>query len=159
MKVQDVMTSPAHSCSPEVTLAAAARAMSDYGCGALPVLDDGGRPIGILTDRDVCRAIAAGNRFAAAVRVHEAMTPNPTNCQPAMPIAQALEIMAERKIRRLPVVDAQGRLVGIVSLADIVSGVHDSQWIASPLLRQLVAATRQSAASRSVRSISDQVPN
>ena len=155
MKVQDVMTSPAHSCSPEVSLAAAARTMSDYGCGALPVLGSGGHPIGILTDRDVCRAIAAGTRFAAAVRVREAMTLNPTTCEPAMPLGHALEIMGERKIRRLPVVDAQGRLVGIVSLADIVSGVQDTQWIASPLLRQLVAATRQSAALRPMHPVSD----
>ena len=159
MKVQDVMTSPAHSCSPEVSLAAAARTMSDYGCGALPVLDNGGHPVGILTDRDICRAIALGSRFAGATRVREAMTPNPTTCQPSMPLGEALEIMAERKFRRLPVVDVQGHLVGIVSLADIVSGVHDSQWIASPLLRQLVAATRQSAAFRSSRLFPDQAPN
>ena len=159
MKVQDVMTSPAHSCSPEVSLASAARTMSDYNCGALPVLDNGGHPIGILTDRDVCRAVALGTRFAGATRVRDVMTPNPTICQPALPLGEALEVMAARKIRRLPVVDAQGRLVGIVSLADIVSGVHDSQWIASPLLRQLVAATRQSAAFRPWRTISDQPPN
>ena len=159
MKVQDVMTSPAHSTSPDVGLAAAARTMSDYGCGALPVLDNSGRPIGILTDRDVCRAVAVGSRFAGAMKVREAMTPNPTTCAPGTPLAEALEIMAERKIRRLPVVDVQGRLVGIVSLADIVAGVHDSQWIASPLLRQLVAATRQSAVFRPWRTRFDQAPN
>lgn len=159
MKVQDVMTSPAHSCSPEASLAAAARTMCDYGCGALPVLDNAGRPAGILTDRDVCRAVAVGNRFAAAIRVREVMTSNPATCSPGMPLADALELMAVRRIRRLPVVDAQGRLVGIVSLSDIVAAIQDTQVLNSPLLRQLVAATRQSAAARPWRVISSEAPN
>ena len=159
MKVQDVMTSPAHSTSPEVSLTAAARTMSDYSCGALPVLDVSGRPIGILTARDICRALAVGNRYGGLMRVREAMTPHAITCSPATPLAEALETLAKSGIRRMPVVDAQGRLVGIVSLSDIVAGVDDSQWIASPLLRRLVAASRNSTAFRPWRTAFDQAPN
>jgi CBS domain-containing protein len=157
MKVQDVMTSPAHSCSPDASLAAAARTMCEYGCGALPVLDNAGRPAGILTDRDICRAVALGSRFASAIRVREFMTFHPSTCTPAMPIEDALELMASKKIRRLPVVDGQGRLVGIVSLSDVVATIQNAEILNSPLLRQLVAATRQSAAFR--RSASSEAPN
>lgn len=159
MKVQDVMTSPAYSCSPEASLAAAARTMCDYGCGALPVLDNAGRPAGILTDRDICRAVAIKNRFAAAMRVREVMTFHPSTCTPATPLEDALELMASKKVRRLPVVDGQGRLVGIVSLSDAVAAIQDARILGSPLLRQLVAATRQSAAARPWRATSSEAPN
>lgn len=159
MKVQDVMTSPAYSCSPDASLASAARTMCDYGCGALPVLDNGGRPTGILTDRDICRSVALANRFTAAIRVREVMTPTPATCTPGLDVADALELMAIRRIRRLPVVDTQGRLIGIVSLSDIVAAIKDPQVLGSPLLRQLVAATRQSAAFRPWRTNSTQAPN
>lgn len=158
MKVQDVMTSPAYSCSPEASLAAAARTMCDYGCGALPVLDNAGRPAGILTGRDVCRAVAVGNRFAPAIKVREVMSFHPSTCAPGTPLEEALEIMAAKKVRRLPVVDGQGQLVGIVSLSDCVAAVQDARIFSSPLLRKLVAATRQSAVVRPWRAGSE-APN
>jgi len=145
MKVQDLMTSPAHSCSPDASLVVAARTMGDYGCGALPVLDESGRPVGIVTDRDVCMAVARMNRFPSAISVREVMTPNPLTCAPGSEIGDVLNLMANRRVRRLPVVDAKGRLVGIVSLSDIVSSVQDAQNFDSPVLRKLVAESRQAS--------------
>lgn len=151
MRVQDVMTSPAYSCAPDVNLAAAAKAMRDYDCGAMPVLDGGGRPVGILTDRDVCMAVAQMNRFPAAIRVSEVMTPEPFTCHPGTGLGDALVLMAACQVRRLPVVDGDARLVGIISLSDIVSVVEDPAASDSTLRRQLVAAFRSICEPRDAR--------
>jgi len=148
MKVQDVMTSPAHSCTPGASLTAAARTMCDYGCGALPVLDNSGRPIGILTDRDICMAAARGSQFPGGIVVRDVMTFNPTTCRPGTDVGEVLEVMASRRVRRLPVVDEKGSLVGIVSLADVVAGMRDSGSLDSSLLGRLVAASQQTAQPR-----------
>jgi CBS domain-containing protein len=150
MRVQDVMTSPAHSCAPDASLAAAALAMRDYDCGAMPVLDAGGRPVGILTDRDVCMAVAQKNRFPAAIRVSEVMTLEPFTCSPGTGLGDVLVLMAACQIRRLPVVDGDGRLVGIVSLSDIVSAVEDRAAPDASLRRQLAAAFRRICEPRDV---------
>ncbi len=126
VKVQDVMTSPAHSCKPGETLVGAARAMWDYSCGALPVLDSEGMPAGMLTDRDVCMALARKNRFPGDIRVREVMSPHPFVCHPADEAESALATMAKRQVRRLPVVDTQGRLVGIVSVNDVLARAGSS---------------------------------
>jgi CBS domain-containing protein len=148
MKVQDVMTSPAHSCTPDASLKAAAITMCDYGCGALPVLDNAGRPVGILTDRDICMTVALDNQFPAAIRVRQVMTFNPLTCRPGADVGEVLDLMATHRIRRLPVVDENGRLVGIVSLADVVSAVKEAGTLDSALLGRLVAASRRAAAPR-----------
>ncbi len=142
MKVQEVMTSPAHSCSADTSLAAAAIVMRDYKCGALPVLDEQGRPIGILTDRDVCLAVARKNRFPAAISVHEVMTSHPLSCSPQTDLTEAVDLMAEHHVRRLPVVDAEGRLVGIVSLSDVAAVAGSKRGSDYPLLHPLVGAFR-----------------
>ncbi|HSP95067.1 MAG TPA: CBS domain-containing protein [Thermoanaerobaculia bacterium] len=142
MRVQDVMTSPAHSCTPDASLAAAALAMQEYGCGALPVLDNAGRPVGILTDRDVCMAVARKNRFPAAIPVREVMTLNPFTCGPRTDLGYALSVMADGHIRRLPVVDSDGRLVGILSFTDVLTSAQETRTVDTPLLRKLVAASR-----------------
>jgi CBS domain-containing protein len=151
MRVQDVMTSPAHSCTPDASLAAAALAMQEYGCGALPVLDNAGRPVGILTDRDVCMAVARKNRFPASIPVREVMTLNPFTCGPGTDLGYAVNVMADGHIRRLPVVDANGRLVGILSLSDVLTSVQEARAVDPPLLRKLVAASRSMTRQRSWR--------
>ena len=142
MKVHEVMTSPAHSCTADTSLAAAAIVMRDYNCGALPVLDEQGRPIGILTDRDVCMAVARKNRFPAAISVHEIMTPQPLTCSPDTGLTEVVDLMAEHHVRRLPVVDAEGRLVGIVSLSDVAAVAARKRGADHPLLDPLVGASR-----------------
>lgn len=159
MKVQDVMTSPAHSCTPDASLAAAAQAMKDYGCGALPVLDNTGRPIGILTDRDVCLAVALQNRFPAAIKVREVMTCNPFTCSPGTDLGYAVNVMAQGHFRRLPVVDRNGRLVGILSSSDVLASVQEARTAETPLLLKLVAASRPASGSRSRRQWSAAPPN
>ena len=112
MRVQDVMTSPAHSCTPDANLATAALAMKDYDCGALPVLDNAGRPVGILTDRDICLALGFRPLPAAGIPITDVMSKKVYACGPGEEILEALETMRNKKVRRLPVVDAAGQLVG-----------------------------------------------
>jgi CBS domain-containing protein len=123
MKVQDVMISPARSCTPDAAIVDAARTMWDNHCGALPVLDEKGGPVGIVTDRDICMALARKNRFPARIFVREVMTPYPFICQPQDAIEEALAIMAEYRVRRLPVVNTEGCLIGIVSISDVAAAL------------------------------------
>jgi len=123
MKVQDVMISPARSCSPEAPIVDAARAMWENHCGSLPVLDEKGGPVGIITDRDICMALVRKNRFPARITVREVMTPYPFICQPQDDIEEALALIAENRVQRLPVVNAEGHLVGIVSISDIAAAL------------------------------------
>ena len=124
MKIQDVMTSPARSCRPSDTLVEAARSMWDNDCGALPVLDGDGRPAGMITDRDICMALARTNRFPGDIRVREVMSAHPFMCKRGDEIGAALVTMAKQQVRRLPVVDENGCLIGILSINDIVAGAE-----------------------------------
>ena len=123
MKVQDVMISPARSCTPDAATVDAARTMRDNHCGALPVLDEKGGPVGIVTDRDICMALATKNRFPARIFVREVMTPYPFICHPQDAVEEVLATMGENGVQRLPVVNAEGRLVGIVSISDVAAAL------------------------------------
>lgn len=127
MKVQDCMTSPAHSCTADANLVAAARIMWDHRIGALPVLDSEGRPIGMITDRDICMAAARKGRFAGEISVRETMSPNPFTVRPDEDLVKALDTMAARQVRRLPVVNGENRLVGIVSINDAAAAAETGE--------------------------------
>ncbi|HKD10443.1 MAG TPA: CBS domain-containing protein [Thermoanaerobaculia bacterium] len=127
MKVQDVMTSPARSCAPDATLVNAVQTLWDHDCGALPVLDSDGRPVGMITDRDICMALARKNRFPGDIRVREVMSPHPFVCRPSDEVEEALQTMALRRVRRLPVVDVSGCLVGIISVSDVAAGASEGR--------------------------------
>jgi CBS domain-containing protein len=145
MHVQDVMVSPARSCPPDAPIVEAARTMWDNHCGALPVLDDKGEPIGIITDRDICMALARKNRFPARITVREVMTPYPFICQPQDALEEALTLMAENRVRRLPVVNAEGHLVGIVSISDVAAALPSghSEVRGADAVHAMVARTLQ----------------
>lgn len=127
MKVQDCMTSPAHSCTPGANLVTAAGIMWDYRIGALPVLDSEGHPVGMLTDRDICMAAARKGRFAGDITVRETMSPNPFTVRPDDDLTKALDTMGSRQIRRLPVVDREDRLVGILSINDAAAAAESGE--------------------------------
>lgn len=118
MRVENVMTRQPTTCSPEEDLASAASKMWTEDCGILPVVRNG-EPQGVLTDRDVAMALAMRDAPARAVQVADVATGRLFACTPGDEVLDALRIMAEHRVRRLPVLDA-GRLVGVVSLNDIV---------------------------------------
>jgi CBS domain-containing protein len=120
MRVKDVMTSNVASVRVTDSLSAAAKLMWDCDCGAIPVIDDGSRVIGMITDRDICMSCWSRDRGPGALQVSESMSRELYSCTPDDTLVNAEGIMRSRQVRRLPVTDSQGRLAGIVSLADLV---------------------------------------
>lgn len=118
MTAQDVMTHPVQSCHPEMNLAAAAALMWNYDCGALPVLEDG-RLVGMITDRDICIALGTRDLPAHEVTVREVEATQVTTCTIEDSVHHVLELMRRARVRRLPVVDREGGLAGIVTLSDV----------------------------------------
>ena len=118
MKVRDVMHRGATFVAAETKVDVIARQMRDADVGALPVKSDG-HLVGIVTDRDItCRALADGGN-PRTMTANDVMTTRVVCCAPDDDLAQAIKIMENRRIRRLPVIDADQELVGMVSLGDI----------------------------------------
>ena len=126
-KVQDVMTRNVKSCRPDDNLASVASLMWDNDCGVAPVVNDNGNVIGMLTDRDVCMAVAMQNRTPADIKVSEVMSSNINACSPNENIINALKTMQQGKVRRLPVVGDEGKLQGILSLNDIILQAEEAK--------------------------------
>lgn len=119
MKVQDVMTEQVKSCWPDTSLAAAAAMMWENDCGVLPVVADGGKAIGVITDRDIAIAVGTRNKIASDVPVKEVMSAQLYTASPEDDIHTALKLMRKEKVHRLPVVNNDGVLKGILSLNDV----------------------------------------
>ena len=118
MKLRELMASPVIRIHPDETVAVAARTLTHYNIGILPVCGGDGRLCGLVTDRDlVTRCLAAG-RSPANTAVREVMTAQVISAQPDMDAAYAAGLMGREQIRRLPVVE-NGRLCGMVSLGDL----------------------------------------
>ena len=118
MQLSDIMTPAPITVSPAESVALAARTLTHYNIGALPVCRPDGTLQGLVTDRDlVIRCIAAG-RDPEKTTVREVMTSKVIYAEPSMDTAVAAHLMGARQIRRLPVVE-QGRLCGMVSLGDL----------------------------------------
>jgi CBS domain-containing protein len=120
MNVQDIMTSDVQCCGPDTNLAAAAKMMWDSDCGALPVLNVQGQVMGMITDRDICMAAATKNKPAWDITVWETVSGKVYTCHMSDDVHIALDIMKREKVRRLPVVDEDGVLQGIVAMNDFV---------------------------------------
>jgi CBS domain-containing protein len=125
MQVQDIMNKDVSFCSPGTNAAAAAEMMWRRNCGILPIVEEGGRVVGIVTDRDLCIALGTSNRRAAELPLGEIMHKDLALCNPANDIRVALKTMAQRQLRRLPVVDEAGALKGVLSLSDIALRTAD----------------------------------
>lgn len=120
MKIADIMTTDVRSCHPETNLADVAESMWEYDCGALPVVDGEGRVVGMITDRDVCLAVGTNDRRPSEMKVAEVIGKEVWACEEGDNVRGALDVMEQKKVRRLPVVDEENRLVGIISMNDIV---------------------------------------
>ena len=120
MLVRDLMTKNVSSCHPDNNLAELAAVMWNDRCGALPILDGSGRVMGIITDRDICIALGTRNARASEILVRDVSVPRYFSCNPDDDVRDALKTMAAQEVSRLPVVDAGGRLAGILSIDDII---------------------------------------
>ena len=120
MRVEQVMTRQVKTVGPSDRLERAARIMWEHDCGCVPVVDQGGRALAMLTDRDICMAAYTQGRTLAEIPVASAMSRHLFGCAPTDELAVAQRVMHEHQVRRLPVLGFEGQLVGIVSLGDLV---------------------------------------
>ena len=127
MKASDIMTSNPRVVTPETPVQDAARLMKSEDTGVLPVVESEGnrRLVGVVTDRDITIRVVGEGRANAQVR--DAMTANVRTAKPSDSAKDIMSVMAREQVRRIPVVDAQGMVVGIVSQADIVREGDDSR--------------------------------
>jgi CBS domain-containing protein len=146
MKVKEIMTSDVKACGLDTNLASAAEVMWKHDCGALPVVDGGGSVVGMITDRDICIAAATRSRAEGDITIREVLSKPVRSCSPADDIRSAMETMKAQQLRRLPVVDDNGRLAGIVSLHDIAmqaKGRQNAGVSPNDVLDAFIAITAQ----------------
>ena len=120
MKARDIMTKNPRVVTPETSVQEAARLMKTEDTGVLPVVDSESsrRLVGVITDRDIAIRVVADGMSSAQVR--DAMSTNPKSCRPDDNVKDVLQAMSDSQIRRIPIVDDGGAVVGIVSQADVV---------------------------------------
>lgn len=122
MQVREIMTSGAACVHRSESLSSAARLMWDRDCGAIPVIEDEtGQVVGMITDRDICMATWSRNQAPSEIGVVDAMSQRLHFCGPDDSVEAAEKLMRSNQIRRVPVLDDERKLVGILSLADIVT--------------------------------------
>jgi len=119
MRVEEVMHHPVVTCTVDDNLSTAARLMWEQDCGALPVVDREGRVSSMITDRDICMAAYTKGLRLDEIPVRSAMSKELFSCHSADRVTEAEILMREQQVRRLPVVDAEGRPVGILTLSDL----------------------------------------
>ncbi len=125
MNVREVMSPDVFVMSPDRTLADAARSMADLDTGVLPI-GEGDQLIGIVTDRDIVIRGVAQQRDPVNTPVRDVMTSGVCYCYDDEDVTEVADQMAELQVRRLPVVDRQKHLVGIVSLGDLAQQANTS---------------------------------
>jgi CBS domain-containing protein len=127
-RIEQLMSHDVQCCGPDDTLDEAARLMWDNDCGCVPVCSSDGTPrvVGMITDRDICMSALFGGKPLSELRVADAMSREVHLCRPNDSPAEVERLMRERQVRRVPVADASGRLLGVVSLADLARTGRDS---------------------------------
>lgn len=128
MKVKEIMTQEAVSCGPETNIGSAVEKMWIRNCGMLPMVAHDGKLIGVVTDRDICIAMGTRNRLPGDLTVGEIAIRPVFTCGPNDEIHEALHTMAEKQVRRLPVVNNEGVPQGILSMDDIVTHGDLNKW-------------------------------
>ena len=140
LRICDLMTREVASARPEASLYAVADLMRDRDCGAVPVVDEAGSPVGIVTDRDIVLAAVEQNRPLAEMRARDAMTRPVVTIHEHERLSHAESLMCRYQIRRLAVVNNEGRLLGMLSLGDLarLAGRDPDR---SEMGREAIAAT------------------
>jgi CBS domain-containing protein len=125
-RAAEIMTEDPETVTPDVTLAEAAKKMRDLDVGIIPVVEEGNRRLkGVITDRDIAiRAVAEG-RDVNSTRVADCMTDDVETCNKNDSVREVLEVMKREQVRRVPITDRDGRLVGIIAQADVAVDFSD----------------------------------
>ena len=122
MKAQDIMSADPVCVTPQTSIEEAARLMKDHNVGVLPVVTEEGSKqlVGVITDRDIAIRHVAEGHSSPDCPVSEAMSENVKTCRSDTAVEDMMETMGREQIRRIPIVDERGSLVGMVSQADVV---------------------------------------
>ena len=134
MKIRDVMTNSVIPIRPEENVAVAARTLTHYNIGALPVCGENGRLCGMVTDRDIVTRCLASGKSPRLTTVRDVMSGNLAWATPDMEVSEAAKLMGIRQIRRLPVLE-NGKLCGMVSLGDLATDGETAENAANALSR------------------------
>jgi CBS domain-containing protein len=123
------MTREPAACEPGDSVRRVADMMKREDVGSLPVVEsrDSKRLVGIVTDRDLVVKVIAGGADPDRATVQDAMTANPASCRDDEDLDRAVSTMKERQVRRIPVVDRDGRLAGIIAQADVATRTHEDR--------------------------------
>ncbi|MHB0999337.1 MAG: CBS domain-containing protein [Armatimonadota bacterium] len=132
MNVGDVMTVDVSACSESSLLVDCADTMRTLNVGSVPIVDNDGNLLGIITDRDIAIRAVAANVDLASARVVDFMTSNPVTVDPEIDVEDAAFIMADNQVRRLPVTRGN-KLVGIVSLGDLAVDIGEEELMGETL--------------------------
>ena len=132
MLIKEAMSSKVETISPKSSVQECARLMRQLDVGVLPVWQDG-QLLGMVTDRDVCCRAVGDGRNPAAVEVREIMSRDVTSCFEDEDCIEAARVMKEKHLRRLPVMNRERALVGVVSIDDLARYSHD---LAGEILEQ-----------------------
>jgi CBS domain-containing protein len=132
MKVQDIMTRDVKFCGPDTNLAAATEILWRSSCGTLPILDSNGKPAGVMTDRDMCIAMGTRNWAARDLAVRDVASYPVFTCGADDEVREALKAMGQHHVRRLPVVNGDGKVVGILSLDEIALRAEKAEGKKTP---------------------------
>jgi CBS domain-containing protein len=135
MKCSEIMTPDPVLCIPSDPVSMAARLMRDHDIGSIPVTNDrkSRRLVGIVTDRDIALSIVAEERDPGGTVVGDVMTPDPITCRPGDDIESVMNTMKRSQLRRIPVTDGSGELVGMVAQADLAVHCRDADKTADVL--------------------------
>ena len=147
MIVKEIMKKDVATCTPTDTVATAIKAMRDRNCGFVPVVDSHGVVVGVATDRDLCFALATEERQAGRVGIKDTMSHPVFNCLADENLKAVLATMAKHHVRRLPVLDKNGHLQGVLSIDDIVQVPRRR---GAPTAEEIVDALKGIAARRPI---------
>jgi CBS domain-containing protein len=148
MKVSELMARDCKCCPEHSSLNTAAYMMWEHDVGCVPIVNQEQRIVGMLTDRDICMSAYLQGVLLKDASVTSAMSKEVFSCRPDDDIATAEKLMREKQVHRLPVVDLEGRLVGLISLTDIAHEAAEETEMKTPrqvpdaVITQLVASVR-----------------
>lgn len=133
MKCNEVMTKNPVCCLPNDNVVKAAQMMKRVDIGSIPIIEteENKKLVGILTDRDLALKIVAEGRDPKSTKVEEVMTRNVVTCRTDDDLQNALEIMAEYQLRRIPVIDSGNRIIGIIAQADVATRLDQPEKTAA----------------------------
>jgi CBS domain-containing protein len=135
--VRSLMTNQPTCCTPDTPLRKIAQLMKEHDCGEIPIIDnfENKRPVGVITDRDIAIRTLAEGKNPLDLTANDAMTSPAITVKAGANLADAIDLMESNQIRRIPVVDDQGRVTGIVSQADLA--LHSRKELVGEVLEHV----------------------